>query len=350
VARVIEHSARIAEDAERMSLNLRDVSDLVREADYWAGESAHEHIDRADVQRAIDERITRSDRVREHLHEEIRRGTLLIDTEGDIVGQINGLSVMTLGDFAFGQPVRITATTRIGDGEMLDIERETELGGPIHSKGVMILGSFLGSRYATDTPLSMSGSLVFEQSYGFIEGDSASLAELCALLSSLAAVPIRQCYALTGSVNQRGQVQPIGGVNEKIEGFFDVCRTRGLTGSQGVVIPTSNSKHLMLRHDVVAAVAEGTFQVAAVENVDQAMTLLTGLQAGERGADGHFPPDSINGRVDHCLAEFASTRARFRAAAEDDEHVHEHEHTVPTGDQTGGGSETPVDDGEAPPA
>ena len=243
VARVIEHSARLAGDAEKLSTHVHSIADVLREADYWAGEAQHHVIAAMDVQHAIDAQIRRLDRVRERIQEEIQRGTILIDTQGAAVGQLNGLSVLSMGQFAFGRPSRITARVRLGRGEVVDIEREVALGGPIHSKGVLILSAYLGARYAADRPLSLSASLVFEQSYSGVEGDSASSAELYALLSALADLPVKQGLAVTGSVNQRGQVQAIGGVNEKIEGFFDTCRAQGLTGEQGVLIPASNVKH-----------------------------------------------------------------------------------------------------------
>jgi len=285
--------------------------DLLREADHWARERDQTSVEAEDVQRAIDAQIRRSDRLRERLHEEIQRGTLLIDTDGEHVGQVNGLTVIDLGNYRFGQPTRITATARLGEGKFVDIEREVKMGGPIHSKGVMILSSFLASRYSRTRPLSLSASLVFEQSYGMVEGDSASVGELCALLSVLAEAPVRQSLAVTGSINQHGVVQPIGGVNEKIEGFFDVCRTRGLSGEQGVVIPASNVKHLMLRQDVVEAAAAGRFHIFAVETVDQAVELLTGVSAGERDAEGNYLEGSINQRADEFLAELAEYRHEF---------------------------------------
>jgi lon-related putative ATP-dependent protease len=311
VARVIEQSARIAGDAERLSTHVRSIADLLREADYWAGEAQRGVVSAADVQRAIDAQVYRSDRVRERLQEEIQRGTILIDSQGATVGQVNGLSVITLGQFAFGRPSRITARVRLGRGEVVDIEREVALGGPIHSKGVLILSSYLGARYATDRPLSLSASLVFEQSYSGVEGDSASSAELYALLSALADLPVKQGLAVTGSVNQYGQVQAIGGVNEKIEGFFDVCRAQGLTGEQGVLIPASNVKHLMLRHDVVAAVAAGRFHVYAVETIDQGVEILTGVPAGERDTQGEFPAGSVNQRVEARLIALSEKRLAF---------------------------------------
>jgi predicted ATP-dependent protease len=235
----------------------------------------------------------------------------MIDTQGGVVGQVNGLSVITLGDFTFAQPTRITATSRFGEGQLVNIEREVKLSGAIHSKGVLILSSFLAARYARNQPLALSASLVFEQSYGMVEGDSASMAELCALLSNLANAPIKQSLAVTGSVNQLGQAQAIGAVNEKIEGFFDICAARGLTGEQGVLIPAANVKHLMLRDEVVVAAMAGQFAVYAVENVDQAIAILTGLPAGETAANGEFPEGSINHKVAARLNELAQISKSF---------------------------------------
>ncbi|MGE5505740.1 MAG: S16 family serine protease, partial [Actinomycetota bacterium] len=243
--------------------------------------------------------------VREPVQEEIRAGTVHIATDGAEIGQINGLAVLQLGRFSFGRPSRITARVRFGRGEVVDIEREVQLGGPIHGKGVLILSSFLSSRFAADQPLSLSASLVFEQSYGGIEGDSASSTELYALLSSLAELPIKQCFAVTGSVDQYGRVQAIGGVNEKIEGFFDLCKARGLTGEHGVLIPATNVKHLMLRRDVVEACKAGLFNVFPIETIDQGIELLTGVPAGERDEKGDFPPGSVNRRVAARLVAFA---------------------------------------------
>jgi lon-related putative ATP-dependent protease len=313
VARVIEHSLRLAGDNERLSSHMRSLADLLQEADYWAGENGRNVTTRADVQQAIDAQIHRADRIRQRLQEEVERGTLLIATEGEQVGQINGLTVMMLGGFSFGNPTRITARARLGKGQVVDIEREVELGGPIHSKGVYILSGFLAGRYAPDYPLSLSASLVFEQSYGMVEGDSASSAELYALLSALANVPIKQSLAVTGSVNQLGEVQAIGGVNEKIEGFFDICQARGLSGDQGVLIPASNVKHLMLRGDVVEAVRDARFTVYPVETIDQGLELLTGLTAGERNEQGEFPEDSLNRRVEETLIRFTKRLQELEA-------------------------------------
>ncbi|SFN23514.1 Predicted ATP-dependent protease [Formivibrio citricus] len=313
VARVIEYGARLVGDSERLSTHMRSVADLLRESDYWAHEAGRAVIGAADVQQAIDTQIHRQDRLRSRLHEEILRGTLMIDTQGAVTGQINALSVLSLGDFAFAMPTRITATARLGEGDLVNIEREVKLSGAIHSKGVLILSAFLAARYGQSRPLAFSASLVFEQSYGMIDGDSASMAELCVLLSRLANVPIKQSFAITGSVNQLGQAQAIGAVNEKIEGFFDICVARGLTGEQGVLIPAANVKHLMLRWDVVAAAQAGHFHIYAVENVDQAVALLTGLPAGEADSKGNYPSGSINQRVAARLAEWVDIRKSLAA-------------------------------------
>ncbi len=318
VARVIEHSARLVGDEEKLSLDTRRVRDLISEADYWASEAGHDVVMREDVQRAIDSQIYRADRVRERLYEEIQRNTIIIDTSGSATGQINGLSVLQAGNFAFGQPSRITARVRLGEGEVVNIEREVELSGPIHSKGVLILTGFLGGRYAADRPLSLTASLVFEQSYGGIEGDSASSAELYALLSAISGLPVSQSLAVTGSVNQYGHVQAIGGANEKIEGFFDICRARGLTGDQGVLVPASNVKHLMLRSDVVQAVADGQFHVYPVETIDEGIELLTGVPAGQPDEDGKYPAESVNGQVQARLDYLSQKRLEFSASKEGD--------------------------------
>jgi lon-related putative ATP-dependent protease len=319
VARVLEHAARLAADAERLSLHMRPIVDLLCEADHCAARAAHDAVTAADVQQAIDGQIKRTDRLRVRSQEEIARGTILIDTSGDVVGQINGIAVFPFGGFAFGRPSRITARVRLGRGELVDIEREVALGGPIHSKGVLILAGFLGERFGWERPLALSASLVFEQSYGGVDGDSASSAELYALLSALAGVPIKQSLAVTGSVNQRGEVQAVGGVNEKIEGFFDVCASRGLTGEQGVLIPAANIKHLMLRSDVLDAVEAKRFRVYAVDTVDQGIEILTGMPAGVRTPEGAYPPDTVNRAVEEQLAAFAERARAFGAAPQEEE-------------------------------
>ncbi len=313
VAAVIERSARLAEDATQLSTHMGQLGELLRESDHWANERGAKAVSAEDVDHALSAEDRRAGRLRERVLDQIREGTLLIETSGSAVGQVNGLSVLQIGRHAFGRPGRITARVRLGRGEVVDIEREVELGGPIHSKGVLILAGFLGARYACEHPLSLSATLVFEQSYGMIEGDSASSAELYALLSALSGAAIRQSYAVTGSINQHGDVQPIGGVNEKIEGFFDVCVARGLTGDQGVVIPSANLRHLMLRRDVVDAVREGKFSVYAVDTVDDGIELLTDLPAGRR-ADGDASPfaeGSVNRRVEDKLIALARLRERY---------------------------------------
>jgi lon-related putative ATP-dependent protease len=311
VARAVEHASRRAGDSEKLQVHAEWLADLLREADHIASEAEVETVTAAHIQAAIDAWIRRASRIRERVQEDIRRGTVLIDTTGEAVGQVNGLSVLQLGGYGFGRPSRITARVRLGNGSVVDIEKEVALGGPLHSKGVLILAGFLGQRFASGRPLSLAASLVFEQSYSGVDGDSASCAELVALLSALAEAPVRQARAITGSVNQHGQVQAIGGVNEKIEGFFDVCRAKGLTGAEGVLIPASNVKHLMLRADVVEAAEQGLFHIWPVETVDQAVELLTGLPAGERGEDGRFPEGSVNRRADDRLAEFAKKARAF---------------------------------------
>jgi lon-related putative ATP-dependent protease len=311
VARVIEQAARRIEDGERLSLHMGSLDDLLREADYWAGKNSAAQVEATHVERAVDAGIRRLSRIREQVHESILRGFQRVDVDGERVGQVNGLSVISLGAFSFGRPSRITATARLGEGAVVDIEREVELGGAIHSKGVLILSAYLAWRYSNDTPLSLAASLTFEQSYGPVEGDSASVAELCALLSALANAPVRQSLAVTGAVDQHGVVQAIGGVNQKIEGFFDVCSERGLTGHQGVIIPQSNCAHLMLRRDVVEAARAGRFHIYTATHVDQAAALLTGLIAGRADAHGQCPPDSLNGRVQARLKELARLRQAY---------------------------------------
>ncbi len=310
-ARFVDYGGRLAADQQKLSLRTAALVDMLREADHWARRGGGKRIGGRDVQRAILEKEHRSDRVRARIQEAIRRGTLLIDPSGRQVGQVHGLTVLQLADFAFGWPVRITARARLGKGEVTDIERETELGGPIHSKGVLILSGFLASRYAAEQPFTLAASLVFEQSYGPIEGDSASAAELFALLSALAELPLSQAIAVTGSVNQHGAIQPIGGVNEKVEGYFDVCRERGLTGAEGVIIPSANAKHLMLRDDVVEAVAAGKFRVWPIETVDQGLELLADRPAGDRGPNGAFPARSVNQLVETRLLGFVEQAKAF---------------------------------------
>jgi lon-related putative ATP-dependent protease len=315
VARTIERTARLAGDSGKLWAGMRPIVDLLQEADQLAADSGKDLVGEAEVQAAIDAQFRRGDRIYRRLQEEIGRNTIRIETDGAQIGQVNGLSVISLADLAFGMPTRITAQVRLGRGEVVDIEREVALGGPLHSKGVLILGGFLGGRFGKSRPLSLNASLVFEQSYAGVDGDSASAAELFALLSALAEAPIKQCLAVTGSVDQRGQIQAIGGVNEKIEGFFDSCQLTGFTGHQGVIIPASNVKHLMLRHDVVAAAAEGRFGIYPIDTVDQGLELLTGIPAGQAGAGGEYPMGTLNQRVAARLDDLAAMAAKLARTA-----------------------------------
>jgi len=315
VARIIEHGARMAGDQKKLSARIEGIADLVRETAYWARREDARRVAAAHVEKAIAAGIFRSDRLRALIQEEIRRGTLVIETAGAKTGQVNGLSVIQLDRFRFGRPSRITCRVAAGKGEVADIEREVDLGGPLHSKGVLILAAFLNARYGREQPLSLNASLVFEQSYSGVEGDSASSAELYALMSALADIPIKQSFAVTGSVDQLGRVQAIGGVNEKIEGFFDTCAARGLTGEEGVLIPIANVEHLMLRADVIEAVKAGRFRIFAVATADEGIEILTGVPAGAPDADGAYPVGSVNGRIVARLAVFAR-KARARAARE----------------------------------
>jgi predicted ATP-dependent protease len=311
IARLIEFSARNAGDNARLSTHLGEVTDLMREADFWARDAKATTVTREQVDRAADARNVRLRRVQENVFDNIRDGVILVDTAGEKVAQVNGLSVFELGGRAYGQPSRITATVRLGEAGIVNIEREVKLSGPIHSKGVMILGAWLASRFAQDVPLSLSATLVFEQSYAQVEGDSASMAELAALLSALAELPLRQSLAVTGSVNQLGQMQAIGAVNEKIEGFFDVCALRGLTGEQGVIIPAANARHLMLRQDVIDAVAAGKFHIYTAATADEALMLMSGREVGVREGNGAFPRDSFFRHVEERLLRFAQLRHQF---------------------------------------
>ncbi len=313
VARVVEHGARLVEHRDKLVTKFGDIVDLVRESAYWARKAGRALVTGADVTRAIEEKVYRSDQIQQLIKEAIAQGSLLIDTAGASVGQTNGLSVIALGDYAFGRPTRITASVHVGDEGVLNIDREIALGGKIHNKGALILAGYLGATYATEVPLALSARITFEQTYEEVEGDSASSAELYTLLSALAGFPIRQDVAVTGSVNQHGQVQAIGGVNEKIEGFFDVCRANGLTGSQGVLIPRSNVQNLMLRPDVVDAVREGRFHIYPVATIDDGIALLTGTPAGARRPDGGYPEGTVNGAVHRRLGELArKARAFFK--------------------------------------
>ncbi len=316
VARLIEAASRRAADSQKLSLDLQHIYDLVREADFFARQAEAKLVSRSHVQEAISARIRRTDRIREASHEQITRDIMLIDSEGSTVGQVNGLSVLQMGRFAFGKPTRITCNVRPGAGRIIDIEREVKLGGPLHSKGVLILQGFLAGHFLPRAKLSLSASLVFEQSYGGVDGDSASSTELYALLSALSELPLRQDLAITGSVNQKGEVQAIGGVNEKIEGFFDICAARGLTGKQGVMIPKANVVHLMLRDDVVAAAANAQFHIYPIATIADGIALLTGVAAGARDEEGVYPEESVFGLVEARLKAFANLGKKDKEGAE----------------------------------
>lgn len=311
VARVVEHGSRLSGDSRKLTTHMETVCDLLRQADYWAGQSQRDTVTATDVAKALEESRFRLARVPERIRESMIDRQILVATEGEATGQINALSVFQLGSEAFGRPSRITARVRLGDGQIIDIERQTEMGGPLHSKGVMILAGYLGGRYAAEMPLSLRATLVFEQSYGDVDGDSASCAELFALLSAIGEMPLRQDLAVTGSLNQHGDVQVIGGVNEKIEGFYDLCAARGLTGSQGVIIPVANVPNLMLRSDVVEAAEKGAFSIYAISHVDEGLSLLTGLPAGEPDEAGDYPDDTVAGRVTTRLRRFLARRREY---------------------------------------
>jgi lon-related putative ATP-dependent protease len=311
VAKVIEYASRMVADQEKLSTRFAQIIELVQEAEYWARKENASLVSRLHVERAVEEKRFRHNLPDERLRELIEDGTIMIDVNGAEVGQINGLSVYSLGDISFGKPSRITCKTFLGRGGVINIERESQLSGRIHDKGVLIFSGYMGWKYAQDSPLSLSASLCFEQSYEGVEGDSAASAELYALLSSLSEVPIKQNIAVTGSVNQKGEIQPIGGVNQKIEGFFQVCKTKGLGVDQGVVIPRQNARNLMLREEVIEAVKQGKFHIYAVSNVDEGIEILTGVEAGEKKEDGTYPEGSINYRVDNKLKEMAAKLKQF---------------------------------------
>ncbi len=311
VARVVEEGMRMAEDHSKLSIRFGDITDIVRESSHWARSEGAKVVTAEQIRHTVAKRESRVDLVEQNVREAIEREIILVKTEGEAIGQVNGLSVIDVGDDVFGQPSRITATVGVGQEGVIDLQREALLSGPIHTKAVLTLQGFLLDRYAADSPLALSGRISFEQSYGMIEGDSATVAEVCALLSRLAEAPIKQSLAITGSMDQKGVVQAIGGANEKIEGFFDVCNARGLTGEQGVVIPESNVQHLMLREDVVEAVRAGRFRIHSIASLDEAVEILTGVPAGVRSSDGSYPADSINGRVLARLRRFAAELKAF---------------------------------------
>jgi len=319
VNRILQYSSRLAGDSEKLSTQLRSITDLLVETNYWAVKSDHDYITTDDVAHAIESQTSRISRIQNLIQEDISRGTILIDTEGERTGQVNGLSVFDIGKYGFGQPSCITATVRLGNGQIINIEREVDLSGSIHDKGVLILSALLANRYGKDIPLSFSASIAFEQSYGRIDGDSASVAEYCALISALIDLPINQGFAVTGSLNQQGKVQAIGGVNEKIEGFFEICKIRGLTGEQGCIIPAINKTNLVLKDEVLEAVESGQFHIYAINHVDEALHVLTGKTTGEAVADNKFETDSINDLVKKRLIEMADLANQFSHQISDKE-------------------------------
>ncbi|MDY7033331.1 MAG: ATP-binding protein, partial [Thermodesulfobacteriota bacterium] len=319
VGKVLEQAARAVADQEKLSTRFGQLKDVIIESNYWAKKTESPMITSEHVEKAVKQKIYRYELVAERLRQLIIEGTLMVDVEGSVVGQANGLSVYDMGTFSFGRPSRITAKTFFGRDGIINIERESELSGRIHDKGVLILSGYLGWMYAQDKPLSISTSICFEQSYTGVEGDSASSTELYAILSSLSYLPIRQGIAVTGSVNQKGEIQPIGGVNQKIEGFFDICNAKGLTGDQGVIIPFQNVGNLMLREDVVEAVRNGSFSVYAVKTIDDGMEILTGVPAGKKGKNGNYPKGSLHYLVDKRLKEMAEGLKGFQASEETDE-------------------------------
>ncbi len=311
IAKLVEHSSRLAEDQLKLSTRFSEIADIVREANFYAEQEKSEYVSANHVKKAIEEKIYRSKLIQEKIQEMITRGVILIDTEAERVGQVNGLSVTGLGDLAFGTPSRVTVSVGLGREGVIDIEREAKMGGPIHTKGVLILSGYLNQKYAQDKPLSLAARLVFEQNYGGVEGDSASSTELYAILSALSGLPIKQNLAVTGSVNQKGEVQAIGGVNEKIEGFFEVCKAKGFTANQGVMIPESNVQNLMLKEEIVEAVKAGKFHIYPVKTIDEGIEVLTGVKAGEKMQEGTYEIDTVNYRVDKNLKEMAEKLKEF---------------------------------------
>jgi ATP-dependent Lon protease len=317
IAAVVEHGVRMTGRQKKLSTRFHLIADLLREANYWAVKDGSDVVKEFHVDKAVERKVYRLNLVEEKIQEMIDEGTILIDSDGMVVGQVNGLSVYNLGDYMFGKPSRITAKTSMGKAGIINIEREAEMSGPTHNKGVYILAGYLRGKYAQDKPINMSASICFEQSYSGIDGDSASSTEIYALLSSLSGFPLRQDIAVTGSVNQKGEIQPIGGVNEKIEGFFDVCKAKGLTGKQGVMIPHLNIDDLMLRKDVVEAVKEGKFHIYSVKAIDQGIEILTGVESGERLEDGRFKEGTVNDLVDKKLRELGMKIKEFEGAGEE---------------------------------
>jgi len=309
VAKIVEYGSRIAGDQDKLSACFMDIADILRESNYWAGQDHAQYVQANHLEKAIQEKVYRSNLLEEKIGEMIENGVIMIDTDGERVGQINGLAVYDMGEYMFGKPSRITVRTYIGEKGVVDIERQVKMGGNIHSKGVMILTGYLGEQFAQDHPLNLNASICFEQSYNGVDGDSASSTEAYCLLSSLSGRPLRQDIAVTGSMNQHGMIQPIGGVNQKIEGFYHVCKINGLTGKQGVMIPKQNMRHLMLKDEVIKAVEKGKFHIWAVSTVDEGIELLTGIKAGEVNKNGKYPTGTIKYLVSKRLAEYWQKRS-----------------------------------------
>ncbi|MDD1719643.1 MAG: AAA family ATPase, partial [Methanoregulaceae archaeon] len=314
IAKIVEYGSRLAADQKKLSTRFAAVGDLIREANFYANQENARYTTAGHITRAIEEKVYRSNLIQEKIQEYIARGVYLIDTEGEKVGQINGLSVMGTGDFAFGRPSRVTASVAVGRDGIIDIERQAEMGGPTHTKGVLILGGYLAGKYAQDKPLSLTAKLVFEQSYSGVDGDSASSTELYAILSALSGLPIRQSFAVTGSVNQNGEVQAIGGVNEKLEGFFEVCKAKGMTGRQGAMIPASNVQDLMLKEELLEAAKAGKFSIYPVSTIDEGIEFLTGVPAGEKRPDGTYPTGTVNYLVEKRLREMAEKVREYQVS------------------------------------
>jgi lon-related putative ATP-dependent protease len=319
VAKVIEVGSRLAEHQQKLSARFSDIADILREASYWASKTGSAVVNDGHVEKAIEERVFRTNRIEERMREMILEGTIIVNTSGEKVGQVNGLAVIDLGDYRFGKPSRITARTYAGKAGVVNIERETKMSGKIHDKAILIITHYIGSRYAIKKPISLSASITFEQLYDMVEGDSASCAELYALLSSIAGIRIKQNIAVTGSMDQTGDVQPVGGINEKIEGFFDLCRLTGLDGTQGVIIPEKNVKHLMLKKDVIEAVRDGTFSLYPIRNVDEGLQIMTGREVGEPGEDGTYHEGTINALVVRRLTEIAESMEKKKEKEKEEE-------------------------------
>ena len=311
LARIVEHGSRLADEQDKLSTKFGDLADVIREANYYAGSEDAEFITAEHIEKTIEERFYRASLIQDRMRERMADGTIKIEVSGEKTGQVNGLSVLQLGNLTFGQPSRITASVGLGKQGVVNVEREANMSGPTHTKGVLIISGYLTQKFAHDKPLSLSAYLAFEQNYGGVDGDSASSTELYAILSALSDVPIKQGIAVTGSVNQKGEIQAIGGVNQKIEGFFEICKLKGLTGEQGVMIPSSNVKNLMLKQEVLTAVKKGELHIWSVETIKNGIEVLTGEKAGETTKDGKFETNSIFDRASRRLNQIAEDMIKF---------------------------------------